>query len=291
MIAVLMTCFNRRETTLAGLRSLVAQELPAGQRLQIILVDDGSIDGTSDAVRREFPQVEIIAGDGNLYWVGGMLVAWRAARPADFYFWLNDDVVLRPGAVRELFRIYVESADPRSIVVGATCDPDTKKTGTGGIRRRSWYNAHVMDPDGSIQMCDAINGNIVLVPRAAEEAIGSMDERYTHIFADADYGLRARQAGIPVLLAPQHLGECRLNSLKGTTFDTSLPLSVRWKKFFGPKGHRPPGEWWVFVRTHAPRPKVVYWLAPYAVFTLECLLGGKVRLRRDLSRSMQKSLS
>ena len=279
MIAVLMTCFNRRETTLAGLRSLVAQELPVGQRLRIILVDDGSSDGTSDAVRREFPQVEIIAGDGNLYWVGGTLVAWRAARPADYYFWLNDDVELRPGAIRELFRIYGDSADPRTIVVGATCDPDTKKTGTGGIRRKSWYNVHFIDPNGAIQMCDAINGNIVLVPRAAEEEIGMMDERYTHIFGDGDYGMRARKAGIPVLLAPQHLGECRLNSLKDSIFDTKLPVAARWKKFFGPKGHRPPGEWWVFVRAHAPRPKVLYWVVPYVVFAVECLLGGKVRLR------------
>lgn len=290
-IAVLMTCFNRRETTLAGLRSLFAQQLPPGYRLRTILVDDGSTDGTSEAVRREFPQVELIAGDGNLYWVGGTLAAWRAARPADFYFWFNDDVELHSGAICELFRLYHESGDNRAIVVGATCDPVAKKTCTGGIRRESWHSVHVMDPNGAVQMCDSINGNIVLVPRQAEEQIGMMDERFTHIFADADYGIRARKAGIPVLLAPQHLGECSLNSLRNTTFDPNLSLHERWKKFFGPKGYRPPDEWWVFVRAHAPRPKVLYWLGPYVMFAAECVLGGKVRLRRNLQRPMEMKLS
>jgi GT2 family glycosyltransferase len=291
VIAVLITVFNRRETTLLGLRSLFAQELPAGHRLRVILADDGSTDGTSEAVSREFPEVEILRGDGNLYWVGGMQLAWRAARPADFYFWFNDDVDLRPGALLKLLEIYEASGSSETIAVGATCDPVAKKTCTGGIRRRSWHNVRVMDPNGEVQMCDSINGNIVLVPRQAEERIGMMDDRFTHIFADADYGIRARKCGIPVLLAPDHLGECQLNSLRNTTFDPNLTIRERWKRFFGPKGYRPPDEWWVFVHRHAPHPKVLYWAAPYAIFGIEALIGGKVRLRRNLQRPMEMKLT
>src|SRR5687767_12507951 len=94
-IAVLMTCFNRRETTLRCLRSLAEQELPEGCNLRVYLTDDGSSDGTGDAVRSEFPEATVLNGDGNQYWVGGTLMAWDAARPADFYLWLNDDVRLR----------------------------------------------------------------------------------------------------------------------------------------------------------------------------------------------------
>lgn len=280
--AVLITCHNRRETTLRCLRALTEQRLPVGHTLRVILTDDGSTDGTGDAVRREFPATTVLQGDGNLFWVGGTLLAWQAARPADFYLWLNDDVELRPDALRTLFDVHQSAGDPAAIVVGATCDPETGKTGTGGMRRRGWYNVSIMVPSGRVEMCDSMNGNIVLVPRVVEQRIGCLDSSYTHFFADGDYGIRARKHGIPVLLAPAHLGECRLNPLTDTSFDTSLTTKQRWQKMCGPKGYRRPREWWAFVRSHAPRPKVFFWAAPYVLFGLECLVGGKLKLRAGM---------
>lgn len=286
-IAVLMTCFNRRETTLRCLRSLAEQRVPAGYAVRTLLTDDGSTDRTGDAVRREFPNVTVLAGDGNQYWVGGTQMAWNAARPADFYLWLNDDVRLWPGAIEALVDVYEASGDPATIAVGATRDPQDGKTSTGGMRVHSWYNASVMEPTGGVQMCDTINGNIVLVPRQAEERIGALNPAFTHFFGDGDYGLRARKAAIPVLLAPEHLGECRLNPLTGTTFDAQLSVRQRWARMLGPKGYRPPRQWWAFVRAHAPRPKVVSFAVPYVLFGVESLLGGKVRLRRRLNCQME----
>ena len=286
-IAVLLTCFNRRETTLRCLRALYQQQLPPGASLRVVLTDDGSSDGTGDAVRQEFPAVTVVHGDGNQYWVGGTMMAWEAARPAAFYLWLNDDVKLRDGALWALMEVHESANDPTAIAVGATCDPDHGGTGTGGMRRRSWYNVSVMEPTDEPQLCDSINGNIVLIPRAAEERIGALDTAYTHFFADGDYGIRARQHGVPVLLAPGHLGECRLNPITNSSFDTQLPLRQRWKRMLGPKGHRPPKQWWAFVRAHAPRPKTAYWLAPYVLFGLEGLVGGRVRLRRNAPESRE----
>lgn len=286
-VAVLITCFNRRETTLRCLKALFQQELPAGATLRVVLTDDGSSDGTGDAVRAAFPHVTIVQGDGNQYWVGGTMLAWEAARPANFYLWLNDDVTLRPGAIRELLAVNAESGEAATIAVGATCDPDCGKTCTGGMERRGWYDVRVMEPTNQPQLCDSINGNIVLIPRAAEERLGGLDPAYTHFFADGDYGLRARLEGISVLLAPGHLGECRLNPIANSSFDSKLPLSQRWRRMVGPKGYRPPRQWWAFVRAHAPRPKVAYWLAPYLLFGIESLAGGRVRLRRNVRRPMK----
>jgi len=285
-IAVLMTCFNRRELTLRCLRSLAEQEIPPGYSLRVVLTDDGSSDGTGESVRREFPEVTVLQGDGRQYWVGGTRMAWDAARPADFYFWLNDDVQLRPGALRTLLETYEAAGDPATIVVGATCDPDVGKTCTGGLRRASWYDCRIMDPSDKVQLCDSINGNIVVVPREVEERIGGLDASYTHFFGDADYGIRARKHGIPILLAPGHLGDCRLNPLANTSFDRSLTIVQRWRRIFGPKGYRPPREWWAFVKAHAPRPKVCFWLVPYLLFGLESVCGGRLRLRRGVKTPM-----
>jgi GT2 family glycosyltransferase len=288
-IAVLSACHNRRELTLSCLRLLYQQQVPAGYRMRVLLVDDGSSDGTSDAVEKEFPQVTLIRGDGSNFFFHSLYLAWNAARPADFYLWLNDDTDLRPGALQTLVDVYEASADPRTIVVGGCCDPHTGKSCTGGIRRYGWYDSEVMTPNGDVQMCDTMNGNIVLVPRQAEEAIGMLNDRFTHMFGDADYGLRARKAGIPVLLAPRHLGATELNSLKGTTLDLNLGLRQRWKGLMGPKGHRPPRQWWTYVRAHAPRPKVFYFAVPYAACLAEAVMGNKVTLRREMRTPMDRT--
>ena len=69
-IAILMTCHNRRETTLRCLRGLPSD-------VEVYLVDDGSTDGTDEAVKATFPKVNVIRGTGNLYWAKGMELAWK----------------------------------------------------------------------------------------------------------------------------------------------------------------------------------------------------------------------
>ena len=286
-LAVVMTCFNRRELTLKCLRSLFLQELPGNCELSVYLTDDGSSDGTGAAVKSEFPAVNVLQGDGNLYWAGGTQMAWREAAPADFYLWLNDDVELRQGAILTLFDVYHNADDPATITVGSTCDPNAGKTCTGGMYRKNWFNVSVMEPTDHPQPCDTFNGNIVLIPSASVDRVGMLDDSYTHFFADGDYGLRAKRAGIPLLLAPGHLGTCELNPLANSSFDPNLTIRQRWQKLLGPKGYRPPRQWWAFVRSHAPRPKVVFWCVPYVLFFIESLAGGKIRLRRDVKTPME----
>jgi hypothetical protein len=83
-IAVIMTAHNRREKTLACLRSLMAAtEHATDVAYHVFLVDDGSTDGTSEAVAALALPLTIIRGDGDLYWNRGMVRAWESAMPAD----------------------------------------------------------------------------------------------------------------------------------------------------------------------------------------------------------------
>ena len=96
-IAVLLTCFNRKEKTLVCLNSFFEADMPKGYEFDIYLVDDGSTDGTSEAVKENYPNIEIIKGNGNLYWAGGMRLAWTTAlerKDYDAFLLLNDDVIL-----------------------------------------------------------------------------------------------------------------------------------------------------------------------------------------------------
>ena len=77
-IATLATCHNRIEFTRSSLTSLYNQI--DNQKIfsfTHIIVDDGSTDGTLDMISKEFPEVRVIKGDGNLYWAGGMRLGWE----------------------------------------------------------------------------------------------------------------------------------------------------------------------------------------------------------------------
>src|SRR6266480_1904244 len=102
-VAVLMTCFNRREKTIAALTALREATTKAIE-YRVFLVDDGSTDGTSKIVLDEFPEAKVIEGTGELYWNRGMRLAWCHALEANpaFYLWLNDDMILREGSVAKL---------------------------------------------------------------------------------------------------------------------------------------------------------------------------------------------
>jgi glycosyltransferase involved in cell wall biosynthesis len=146
--------------TLACLRSLF-QQSDFEASLAVFLVDDGSRDGTSEAVAREFPQVDVIPGTGQLYRGGGMRLAFDVARrhEFDFHLWLNDDVILDDHAIRLLLSAYATLSCERSIpliVAGAVRDPVSGTTTYSGVRRRPGWHAlrfeHV-EPGPSPQLC------------------------------------------------------------------------------------------------------------------------------------------
>lgn len=66
-IAVLLTVFNRKDKTLKCLQHLFNQLPIEGYSIDVYLTDDGCTDGTPEAVKEQYPQVNIIHGDGNLF--------------------------------------------------------------------------------------------------------------------------------------------------------------------------------------------------------------------------------
>lgn len=241
-IAVLITVHNRREKTLSALRSLMAQ-WPDQHAVRVVLVDDGSTDGTAEAVTDEFPEVHVVPANGDLFWCKGMALAWDTAAELDEFdgfLWLNDDVILDEHAIAGMLAV---AADPRhrptpAILVGATRDPDSGQTTYGGLRLASrWHPGkhERIEPNGAIQPIDTFNGNVVFVPAEVERRIGRISDRFTHATGDTEYGLRARTAGIDVSLLPDHVGTCRRNP----------PPDHTLRSFLGPKGL--PWRDWLYV--------------------------------------------
>ena len=212
-VAVLITCHNRVQKTQACLKSLFNQKKIENVSLKVFLVDDGSTDGTKEYVKKYFPQVNLIVGNGKLYWGGGTYLAWETAINSndhfDFFLLLNDDVFLYDEAIYILLKTQTEHSD---IICGSICDPITKKRTYGGaIFNRSFFRPlkyKVVDINGKPQEIDTINGNAVLIPLTAFKKIGKFDKELIHSGGDLDYSLRARNINIKIFLTPSHIGTC-----------------------------------------------------------------------------------
>ncbi len=279
-IAVLMTCFNRREKTLACLRALAALSSEVPRHTEIFLVDDGSKDGTAESVRTDFPDVHLAIGNGSLYWSGGMRVAFEAAsaRNFDAYMLLNDDTLLDAHAFDVVIKTWLDlkSKGVTAIVAGSTRDSHKGSCTYGGwnmrkgLIRRSLVRV-LPDPQEPRE-CLTMNGNCTLIPAEVVARVGLLDSAFTHSFADFDYGFRAHAAGFRVVVAPGFIGTCNDNPVDGTWRDRSLPLRKRWKHLNSPKGS-PLHDWFVYCRRHLGPAWPLYVASPYVKTLVSGMLG------------------
>lgn len=246
-IAILITCHNRKNITLECLKKLEKQKYVINCCVEVYLTDDGCTDGTTEAIRNLLPQVNIIQGDGNLYWNRGMYKAWEAASKAkdyDYYLWLNDDTIIINDAVDKLVacsKVYQDKA----IILGATVDAKTHTKYTYGGR----INGNIPQPQGMPIEVDYFNGNIVLVPQKVFHVLGNLDWYFTHSKGDFDYGMRAKCHGIKMYQVGEVLGECDVHERIDKWCNPAVPFPNRWKAMWKPNG-MPPHETFHLERKH-----------------------------------------
>lgn len=253
-VAALLTCHDRRELTIRCLASLEDAEAQATERaaINVFLVDDGCSDGTGMAVRDRFPRVLVIPGTGELFWCGGMRLAWQnAAKGAyDAYLWLNDDVAIDASAIERLVDVAERHRreDGAVIVVGATRAEGEE----GGMTYGGLGENGVLASAEVARRIELFNGNIVLVSRRAYEILGGLSPAYTHALGDIDYGIRAKRHGVPAWLAQGSLGSCAANKVARWQRH-ELPLWTRLRELHRPTGCPPwqlarliwsNGGWW-----------------------------------------------
>jgi len=275
-ISALITCHNRKSQTLACLASLFNNNLPDEHSLEVLLVDDGSTDGTAQAVRDAYPDVNIIQGDGSFFWNGGMRVAFSAAlqQGFDYYLWLNDDTVLYSDTLSRMLateKLATEEHNTAVIVAGSTRDMESGSHTYGGLvvaDRWKPLKFSLVEISEEYSVCDTMNGNCVLIPGSVVDVVGNLDSAFVHAMGDIDYGLRARKAGFLVVTMAGYAGVCSQNGLANTHVDTSLGRMERLEKV---RSHKelPLKSWFVFTRRNAGMLWPIYFIWPY----VKVLLG------------------
>jgi GT2 family glycosyltransferase len=222
-LAIIIACFNRRETTLRCLTHL--RSIGVMHSSRVVLVEDGCSDGTPEAVRAQFPEVTLLYGTGELYWGGGteMGMRWAYEEGSDLFLWLNDDCLPPEGAIEQLVKHVEQTGHAATAWIvadsGLTVGPGYKSL--WGIR-----HSQAVSPD--IVSCDTASGNCVCWPRAVVREIGFPDGvRMRHGWVDYDYGLRATRAGFCIDAIPS--ASCR-NSDNPYTVRSPLLGQYTWRE-------------------------------------------------------------
>jgi hypothetical protein len=198
--------------TLECLASLQRQEYP---RYRVIVVDNGSTDGSPSSIRQADPEVDVIEADRNLgYSPGNNLGIQRALEVgADYVFLLNNDAEVDPGMLGQL--VQVAESDPKIGIVGPTmyyAEPPNMIW--GGRNHINWKRAslfregmgenidqNLLD-QASPQHTDYVDTCAALVKREVVLKIGLMDGRYFINFDDLDWNVRAFRAGYRIVYVP-----------------------------------------------------------------------------------------
>ena len=203
MLYIIIPVFNRWRYTRACLESLRQQ---TSQAFRTVVVDDGSTDETAAALAQDFPEVEVVTGDGNLFWTAGVNAGIRRALAlgATRVMTLNNDVITAPDFVAQM--LAAADLHPTAVLGSLEFDANTNQVIYGGERLDFRTNTRydLLDELPANQRLGLhpvtyLPGRGLLIPRAVIDKIGLFDEkRLPHYLADFDYTSVARRAGFPV---------------------------------------------------------------------------------------------
>jgi len=201
-VYICILSWNRREEVLACLDALRRQDYP---NLRILVVDNGSTDGSVEALRAFGGTIDLIEHETNLGFTGGCNAGMRhvLAHGGDYIWLLNTDTECAP----DTLSILVEHAERRpelgmvSPVICFASDPDRVQYAIGRLDLATGQAEETHDPEQGRAMQrrqpDQIMliGTALLIKRAVLQRVGLLDDRFFAYCEDNDYSVRVTAAG------------------------------------------------------------------------------------------------
>jgi GT2 family glycosyltransferase len=199
-VASVTVVFNSVQVVARHISALLAQTHPL---TEIVIVDNGSCDGTPELLSREFPQVTVLelhenAGVGGAYAAG---VEYAVGQGYDWIWLFDDDSLPQPEALHQLLEAQpIRHGNRVGAVACLPVNPETGRTYSGWL----WRDRLVpVDPAVATQQyyfVDTVISSGTLLNRHAVEAVGLPIREYFMDFVDHEYNLRIRRAGFSIVV-------------------------------------------------------------------------------------------
>ncbi len=207
---VIMPCHNYYEYTKISLNAVLSSSY---LNFSVIVVDDGSTDGTREKIQSEFPMIEVISGDGNLWWSGSMNIGIMKAldQGAEYIYVLNNDVIIDPNSISELVKCSLKK--PSAIIGSIIYDINNPNQlwSVGGMLKWPWPGEMQlgMGENDNSQYNGIIKrqwspGMGTLIPQEVFSRVGLYDvKNMPQYLADVDFCLRASYVGYPLYITSE----------------------------------------------------------------------------------------
>ncbi len=267
-VDVVVLNWNGWQDTIACLASLQRQDYP---HFNLLVVDNGSTDGSAEQIKRAIPSVELLQTGANLGFGGGCNVGMRHAfsKGADYVWLINSDATAHPQALSSLVRKADQQASlgaVGSVVYDADNADHVQLWGGGGVQLWSGQSRHRRSP-GSL---DFISGASVLLRREAMAETGLFDESTFFMYwEDTDLGFRLRQRGWQLAVAE----DSRVWHQQSASLGQGSPLLDR---YFTRSAVR-------FLRRYAPMPMISIALLLGRMLFKRTVMGQTARVRAVLT--------
>ena len=199
---------------------------------KIVVVDNGSIDGSQMVVRTMYPEVTLIENGKNLGFMEGSNVGLRyaLAEKADWTLLLNNDISVDPNMLTELMNAAL--AEPKTGIVAPKIyyfsEPNKFWYAGGKINFVTGIISHrgLRQEDhgqyNTTEETDYVTGCAILIKREVMERIGLLDPIFSPMYSeDADFSIRARRAGYKLLYAPRAIMWHKVSSFTGGQFSSA----------------------------------------------------------------------
>lgn len=283
-VYILIPVHNRKAVTLTCLETL--QRNGDLARYRVVVIDDGSTDGTAEAIQQAFPQVKILTGDGNLWWTGAIRLGMQYAydQGADFFIWLNDDTLPLANTLIHLINYCAQS--PKRLAT-AQCYADNAITQPtyGGQLKHALSIELVATSQGHIRPCDCMSGNLVCFPRSVVDNLGYPPaDRLPHCRADIVYTLVAKRAGYDLAVLGDAIALATLNPFDQGWALSEIPMGERWRQLCSLKSNIHPPTYWEYCNA------VFGWLGPFLFVAVYLKLVGFTIARWILPLAWLKQL-
>jgi GT2 family glycosyltransferase len=297
-VYIIIPVHNRQEITLRCLDYLKQQMVL--KNYSVVVVDDGSSDGTSEAIEIQYPEVFLVRGHGNLWWTGAIRkgMEYALSKNANYFVWMNDDVIPSFGTIQKLVNFCIHT--PNSIVSGQCYEEKELQTPTyGGQKKGLLSNQLFHTPISQVSQCDFMSGNLVCFPKSVIDKIGFPQNDYLpHNLADIVYTWEAKKAGYQLLVCGDASAVCKFNPYEEGCDSSIIPMRNRWKLLSSYKSNLyPPAFWYYCKRFHGILAPLVFLknylsLLLYTIlrmfFPLSLIRDFKISIQNFLCRFSQK---
>jgi GT2 family glycosyltransferase len=225
-VSIIIVSWNVREDLVRCLRSI--EKYRPSRPYEVIVVDNGSSDGTAEFVERDFPTVTVIANEHNRGFAAANNQGFQKAK-GQYILLLNPDTIVHKGSLDALIDFMDNNSDvgacgPKLLNADGTTQASLRQLPTfrGVLYRyticrnlrifRKQYESWMMKDFGYDKQAEVeqLMGSALLVRRLAMEQVGTMDERFFMYYEEVDLCYRLRQGRWRITFVPEatitHLG-------------------------------------------------------------------------------------